>query len=64
MSYIDKEICVNVVGDFVYFCLINNIGISREVVDDYFWFIMFGLMCYIFIINFVRFINVVRDDIV
>lgn len=64
VCYIDEQVSVDVVSDFMYFCLVNDIGVSGEIIDDYFWFVFLSLFCYVVIVNFIGFINIVRDDVV
>lgn len=64
VCYVDKQVCVDVVSDFMYFCLVNYVGVGREVIDNYFWFVFFGQFCYFVIVNFIGFIDIVRYDVV
>lgn len=64
VCYINEQVSIDVVSDFMYFCLVYYVGICREIIDNYFWFVFFGLFFQIGVVDMIGSIDIVRNDVV
>lgn len=64
VRYINEQVSIDVVSDFTYFRLVYYVGICREIIDNYFRFVFFGLFFQIGVVDMIGSIDIVRNDVV
>lgn len=55
VSYVDQQEGIYFIGNGMEMLLVNNVRVSRKVINDYFWFVFFSQCFNLFVVNFVGF---------
>ncbi|MOA40625.1 hypothetical protein D3C78_1625190 [compost metagenome] len=64
VRHVNEQVCADAVSDFTHFCPVNHARVSREATDNHLRFVGLSLLRHVFVVNFTRLINAVRDDVV